>query len=654
HVYLFRDKLVNEFRFSYTRYNYGWFFTDQSSLGATAPDIGITSLSNLAVSSTFPQGRKANSFQYQDTLGWTKGKHSIRFGAEILRQLSVQVAPFNSRGIVNYSSSANNAFTGGAITGLANFIDNYSGSNVNPVQILFGSGRYEPNLFTWSLFFQDSYKMFPELTVNFGLRYENFGQPANLFKYPAFTGYADADALTTQKVHPDNNNFGPSVGFSWNPQSGGWLTGNGKMVVRGGYQVSYDTWFNNLLSNIAGAGPNALSNVPVAGSSTAATPRGNANQSAVLPKLVPTPVTPYSTMSSVFNQNIQNPYYHRFSLGIQREMPGRMVFDLSYVGTLGRQLFFTNPLNPALPNATFTGTGVQANGQTLRLFPNRGLIQIRDSGLTSNYNAMQLQVRRKFGETALGNLAFSSSYTWSKSLDVLSETFATNSSGQNPSRSPAFGIPLSQLDYGPSDNDRRHVWSTIVQWNLRGPKQGVLGQILGGWSVAPIITLQSGTPFTILNGFDRDFDGSSLGDRPNIGNQAAPLNTRAKVVATGVCATGLQNPATNGCVTANDVHFVQVTSYSPTSPLIEGRNANLTPTGYFTVDANILKTFRLSERVNFEYRAEIFNITNNQNFNTPVSATNRNVTAATGTNFLNYGLLDGGSRTMRMGLKLIF
>ena len=104
-------------------------------------------------------------------------------------------------------------------------------------------------------------------------------------------------------------------------------------------------------------------------------------------------------------------------------------------------------------------------------------------------------------------------------------------------------------------------------------------------------------------------------------------------------------------MTANDVHFVQVTAYSPTSPLIEARNANYT-TRYLDLDANVLKTFKITERVGFELRGEFFNITNNQNFDTP--SANRNVTTQNGINFLNTSILNGGSRTMRVGGKIKF
>jgi outer membrane receptor protein involved in Fe transport len=665
HAYTITNNLVNEFRFSYSRNNYGWFFDDATSAGATAPDITIGGLSNLAVSSTFPQGRIANSWQFQDGVSWTHGKHSFRFGGEFLRQLAKQVAPFNSRGAITYSQAivSSNATTGfppgGTITPLANFIDNFGGSASNPVSISFGSGLYRPNLFTYAFFGQDSWKIRRDLTFNYGVRYENFGQPANVFKYPAFVGYGDADIASTAKVKPDNNNFAPSIGLAWNPTwnnaIGHFFTGDGKAVLRAGYQVSYDTWFNNLLSNMAAGSPNALANQTIASVVATATPRGRANFASVLTTAVPVAINPYSQQTSDFDQNIRNPYYHRFSLGIQREIPKNMVVDLSYVGTLGRQLYYTNPLNPALPNATGTASATQAASANcpapclLRFAANRGLVQVRDSGLTSSYNAMQATVRSKGMDTFIGRMAFVSAYTWSKNLDVLSETFATNSSGQNPSRSPVFGS-LKDIDWGPSDNDRRHVWTTALAWDVRGPKHGILYQILGGWQFAPIITMQSGTPYTVLNGTDRDWDGSTLGDRGTISNPNASIYSFARI--SGSCATGYSNPA-SGCVDPNSVYWISKNT-TAADPNQERRNANRT-LGYFNVDANVLKTFRVTERWKLEYRAEIFNLNNNQNWDTPVASGDRNITTSSASRFLNpFITKNGGNRSMRMGLKVIF
>lgn len=649
-TYQFTNSLVNEFHFGFTRGNYQ-FNPAPGAIGALIPQTTVTSLNVPAITSTFPQGRVANTFQYEDSVTWTKGHHAFKFGGEIVRQLATQVAPFNGRGTIAYSNitaaqSSNNA----AITAVANFIDDYAGfSSGGPLQKLFGSGRYHPNLFTWSLFAQDTYKMSPDLTLVYGLRYENFGQPANIFEHPAFVGYGTNDYLSTAKVNHDNNNIGPSVGFSYNPHVDFPLL-NGKTVVRGGYQVTYDNFYNNLLSNMIGASPNSPANIAVASTTnTAAQPRGTFGISSGIPGLTPS-LNPYTAQSSVFSKNIRNPYYHHISFGVQEQLPAGIVLDVAYVGSLGRQLFFTNPINPGVPGKGGAATQSTPYGtQVQRVYANRGVIQLRDSGLTSNYHSMQVQVRHGGLKTMAGRVYFSSSYTWSKNLDVLSETFGTNSSPQNPSRSMVTAGPLGYIDYGPSDNDRRHVSSTVLLWNIRGPEHGWLSYIAGGWAVSPILAVQSGTPFTVLNGTDRDYDGSTLGDRADIGSLKAPVNTRGLVSTT--CASGLSDGATGACTTRDQVRFVQVTAYNPNQT--QSRNQTYT-TRYLKLDTDLLKTFSIGERWKAELRGEFFNVTNNQNFDTPASSTNRDVTASATTNFLNTSILNGGSRTFRVGAKVKF
>lgn len=656
-TYVISNSWTNEFRFSYERFNFGFPLADPNGLGSTLPDIFPGSgFSDIGVSSTFPQGRVANSYQYQDTMALVRGKHSFRFGGEILRQLASQLAPFNGRGTLSYFDSTNNAFVGpNTIPAFANFIDDFSGPTGNGfANISFGSGRYRPNLFTWTLFFQDAWKVSPNLTLNAGLRYENFGQPANVFKFPAFTGFTNADAGSTARVNSDNNNFGPTVGFAYSPKWEksplGWFSGNGKAVIRGGFQTSYDTFYNNLLSNLAAGSPNALTNPLVPGVSNASTPRGVANASNVLATAQPSPITPLSTYTSIFGKNIRNPYTDHWSLGVQREIPASMVLDLAYVGGVSRQLFYTSQVNPNLPNATNTAAGA-------RLFPNRGVIQTRDSGLNANYNSMQLQVRRGFQATPVGQIGFSSSYTWSRNMDILSETFGTNSGLQNPSVSPANNN-LRLFDYGPSDNDRRHSWTTAMNWQLRGPKTGFLGETIGGWEVDPIVTLQSGTPFTPAEGIDRNLDGTTIGDRPDVGNMNAPLSTRGVQVGPSVCATGLQNFDTKACVTANDVRWIEVGLGGQPSALTSSRNSVYTP-GFVNVDMNILKTFNITERFKFEYRAEIFDLLNIRNFNVVPGAsgiTGTTKTLNSSNTFLSWApeRMAAGNRTMRMGVKVIF
>jgi len=182
-----------------------------------------------------------------------------------------------------------------------------------------------------------------------------------------------------------------------------------------------------------------------------------------------------------------------------------------------------------------------------------------------------------------------------------------------------------------------------------------VGKVLGGWQWNGIVTFQSGAPFTIANGRDRNGDGQTGPDRPDLGNPNAPHNTRAVVVAVGTCATGLQNPDTLGCVTRNDVYVVQVAAATGTSliapgPATLGRNTEHSkPVQNF--DMSLFKTFRLNERWKIEYRVEAFNV-----FNHPqqTGLPGLDVTNTTVGRFLNYDFVSGGRRTARMGLKIIF
>ncbi len=671
HTYMISNHTTNEVRFNFQRVNLGYPLANPESVGNTLPQISLTGLSSIGVSSTYPQGRVSNSYQYQDTATTIRGTHSIRFGGDILRQLARQQAPFNYRGTASYFSTSSSTLVPGGVTSMANWIDDYAGTSSGPVSITFGSGIYYPNLFRWTLFAQDGWKVTQHLTLNYGIRYENFGQPANSFKYPAYTGNTPGAITTSTKVNPDNNNFGPSFGFAWNPDpKSGWLAnkllaklfGKGKLVVRGGYQLTYDTWYNNLLSNMAAGSPNALANVPVPSSSTAATPRGLSNLSAVLPSLVPTAVDDLSSASSQFDANIRNPYTQRWSLGIQREILGKTVLDIAYVGSVTRKQFRTVAMNPYLPNAALNGFGS-------RIVSTIGARQIRASFVNGNYNSMQLGIRRRFSNTPVGGLSFDSNYTWSRNMDTGTETFATNGSPQNASISPILveRMGLSgNIDYGPSDNDRRHMWSTSLMWDIRGPKSGILGQILGGWSTASTLTFRSGVPYTVLNGFDRMYEGGADATalRPDVGNPNAPVDTRAVTVPVGAasasaCPSGLRDlnvtaSASNGygCTTSDQVRWIAVTSYSVPGANTAGRNSVYT-SGYSSVNLNALKTFRFTEKVRLEYRAEIFNLLNHENFDSPGSVT-KTVNGTGAGLFLNFTQISGGSRTMRMGLKLLF
>ncbi|HYH00515.1 MAG TPA: TonB-dependent receptor [Terriglobales bacterium] len=646
-TYVISSHVTNELRLNYARVAVDWpLMAAPGSLGATHPTIAITGFTTMGTSASYPQGRTFNNYELQDTMTWIHGKHTFRFGLDVNKQIARQSAPVTTRGALTYADATSPL---GTTFAFANFLDDFSGTGLNTVSRQFGTPVYHPTTTRQSYFIQDSWKATPQLTLNFGLRYDLFGQPANgNFPYPAVS-MDPANFPNKAEIPVDKNNFGPNFGFSYNPQWG--FFSDGKTVIRGGFQIGYDGWYNNLLSNMAAGAPNNPTNVAYNGVANSATPRGQVGIYNVrFPTLTAAAFNPLADSASQFTPNIRNPYTMRWSFGVQRETRWGMLVDLSYVGSVGRKLFISRELNPVMPRADGTaGT---------RMFPTMGSRTVRDSAANSNYNSLQLDVRSKAKETVLGGVTFTSSYTWSHNLDVQSETFAT--SGQQSAYASSRWLALQDLniDYGNSDLDRRHRWVTSLIWDIRGPKHGFLGQAFGGWSITAAIPVMSGTPFSVSNNYDRDGDGSAVADRPNIGNTRMPIWTRALISTTAQnCASGLWNPDAKGCTTADQVYWVQAKG-APNEKT--ARRNNVFSEGAIYADVNVMKKFRVTEGFNLEARAEIFNIGNNMNFNyapTGLNGYGLRITQPAG-RFMPWQESDyytsPGNRTMRLQLKAIF
>jgi hypothetical protein len=269
-------------------------------------------------------------------------------------------------------------------------------------------------------------------------------------------------------------------------------------------------------------------------------------------------------------------------------------------------------------------------------------------------------------------MLFTSSYTWSKALGVVDDVFATSAGtgvtmSANPVRPQYTGWRTS--DYGPSDNDRRHLWATSVVWDLPNKlKMPVLSQILNGWTVSGNIFVRAGAPFSMWNGVDRDLDGTATNDRPDIGNINASLKSAAQAVPAATCSTGWQTLYGNGCVTPNDVHWLYYPANSTVSyaPFAAGKqsqkNSLVSKGGFISSDASIIKNIKVREGMNVEYRAEIFNLANTMNYSfTPggtvlstIFNSKDKTTGMPSAPFLDYSQTNAGNRTMRMQLKFSF
>src|SRR5262249_40145329 len=146
-------------------------------------------------------------FQETQTKLW--GRHTFRYGSELLRQLATQQPSSYTQGEINFGNSP-------GYSAFANYLDDFSGQP-GRVRRTIGATTLHPNDFRQAYFFQDTWKTAPSLTLTLGLRYENFGQPVNALRFPAFTGFDPNLFLQPNHVDSDNKDFGPAFGLAWSP-----------------------------------------------------------------------------------------------------------------------------------------------------------------------------------------------------------------------------------------------------------------------------------------------------------------------------------------------------------------------------------------------------------------------------------------------------
>jgi len=620
--YTFGPSYTNEFRFSYERPDAELGTTWPGSVPAaqTLPGITITAVAapGLNNSGQFYYG---NNFLVQETQTKLDGGHAFRYGVEFLRQNITEAPVAATVGKVAFVPST-------SYSAFANFLDDFSGPSAVNAKV-FGATPFHPGQLRQSYFFQDNWKVTRTLALTLGLRYENSGQPANSLAYPAFAGFDPSQFLVRHEVHRDNLDFGPAFGLAWSPSlNSGWLRtllGDGKTVWRGGYQISYDGFFTQLMTTTAVGTPNAI-NTKITAPNTG---RGAPNWFERLPTSAAAPSL--TDAQNALDPNLRNPYTERWSFGFQRQLPQSILLDVSYIGSESHRLYTPADWNPRLLSG-------------VHLYPNYGQVLVVDNEGNSSYHALQARLDRRFSR----GFQLSASYTWSKDIDSISDI--VGGLAQSPASTSALtSVPISQgglkLDRGLSDYDRTHRLTIVYLWAIPGPRSGWMRSALSGWSLAGITTFQSGTPFTVGNGFDRNNDGFSE-DRPDIGNPNAPLNTRA--VVSNKCATGYQNPDTLSCVSPGDVHWVEGMGF-PNAATV-GRNT-LHTGGTNNFDLNLTKSIPLRETARLELRWEALNAFNHPQF---IQVPMMEVLGTPAGRFLNRDFTNSGIRTMWVQAKVVF
>ncbi|MFN0122151.1 MAG: carboxypeptidase regulatory-like domain-containing protein [Blastocatellia bacterium] len=575
------NRLVNEFRINYSRFfvlfggggsggpgnipgieNLDKALTNMNIGGITA---GGRSLISIGPATNLPQGRDVKAYQYNDTLSITLGNHQLKTGFDF-RKLD-NFAPF--------LPNVNGSFLFSNLTEL---------STNNPTNLTVALG---PSDLTYGekdqyYFFQDDWRIRPNLTLNLGVRYENTGQPINLLNDLTLKRESAAsgafwrqnlpiEARTIPRVPVDNNNIAPRVGFVYSPQyNGGFmgkLVGDKKTTVRGGYSVAYEASFYNLLLNISTSAPTVFSTTVVGPRVPGGTPTGDVVRNAAIQANVIrfNAFDPRLLNRTLPSAGFKAPYSQQWSLGIQREF-GRNVFEVRYVGTKGTGIFQTinanpfignlvngfsrpyfNPATNAAASLTFPGfaskLGVNATPLTCtdnpatvgenegacngRLLP-VGTIRERINGVKSIYHGLQ----SRFDSRLANQLTLGASYTWSHAIDNSSEVFSF--AGGNSVAVSQNPLDLTRAERGNSGFDARHVFTTNFLWEVPWMKEqkGLVGRVLGGWQVNGILLVQAGRPFTPIQnlasrnpyedgGYMAGFFGGASHFRPFAGNPTA-------------------------------------------------------------------------------------------------------------------------------------
>jgi hypothetical protein len=635
-------RLTNEARFGYGRFNVEFAPRDQQ-VGVAGPVFSFTGaglgegITSVGLPTGFPQGRLFNNYQFQDTISYTIGNHTLRFGADLNLQRSRQGIPFNSRGILTFAGS-------GGFNSFGNFVDQFSGRGAGGAAIQFGSPIIFPNAFYQNYFVNDTWRVKENLTLNLGLRYENYGTPFNAIRFPAFGGF-DQPVETVVRQQRDNNNFAPRFSFAYQPRFFKGLFGENKTVFRGGFAVNYDFFFNNILSNTAATVPNSFGVTNLGASLPAPTnPRGIANFGVAS---LPTTGTPDPLASiNTIPRNLVNSQTYVYNFSIQRELPFNLIGDVAYVGSRGTRLFINEQLNPGIGGAFNT---------LIRAFPNRGSVVARTNGGDSSYNSLQARLDRRFNSGLLLRFA----YTFSKAVDdVNSEVFVTT--GGSSVGSDPFN---RTVDRSRASFDVPHRFVATFIYDVPSlVKSGFGHTLLGGYSIAGTYRLQSGnaeSPF--VGGIDLNGDGSAFNDRPAISNPSAAPNSVgfsnfiAENFISGVTSPTGFSDVNGNPINPSDVRFLVSESIRTG---LAGRNILRGPRQN-RLDLSLTKAINLGltrlEADRFEIRFDFFNA-----FNTPQFAPGTgDVTDTTFNDFrfnsgnLNIGNVNAG-RIGQFQLRYVF
>lgn len=620
-----RPTVLNDFRVSYNRYvtstNAENPETAERIPSIEVPDLGLRQFNSgagrtgIGLAANLPQSTFVNGYQLQNSISVIKGSHAMKFGIDFRRQEQFGTFLPQLRGRLEYAN-------------LQRLVDDQATAAQINALLPGALSTLRYRFYDYFFYLQDEWRISTNFTLTYGIRYESPGNP--------FQNLADQNqrVLELNNNNPayaytpvparDTNNWAPRVGFNYRIGSADgpmrWLTGDGKLVLRGGYSRTFDVMFLNIPLNIGSSFPFVFAyDVPV-DPSVPGSVRSNAFRAieAIRGGATPPLNNPNLLIRTITSKDFRAPLSEQVSLQFQRELPGGYAMTMGYVGTKGTGLFQSID-----GNAPILGAGGR------REDPSRGVIRERCNCTSSTYHSLQTSIEKRLAR----NFSFAGHYTWSSFIDGASEVFNPSARGEI-----AFSQDPTNRDAerGRSTYDRPHRLSIngLFEMPFMREQRGVLGRILGGWQVSGFLTLQSGAPFTVLNGTDPL--GRTAGNV--VGTPTRPdLNTSlelSKMTVREIQAAG------------GSSLFRGITAAHPTGAGNAGRNI-LRANGVNRLDLGIIKNFRVVEGKTLQLHANFFNATNTRDWGIPDAV-------YSSASFLLEGPTDGGSRRIMMGLRFVF
>jgi hypothetical protein len=516
-------------------------------------------------------------------------------------------------------------------------------------------------------------------------------------------GFAKASSLGKG----DHNNFGPRIGFAWD------MFGNGKTALRGGFGVSYESTLYNPLSNSRWNPPyysfNLADSAALDGGDsvivygpttcnaggTVCTPSGAAptfNGPATNPGqgtgaqavgnltgwAASNPQTAFLT-GIIFPQGVRDPYVYNFYFGLQHEIMPKLSVEANYVGTAGHKLFRADDVNRIPGGHLPVGGCVQdIFGRTLCGQPggvinsNYGNLRVWENAANSNYNALQLSVKKQTSHGLLFNL----NYTWSHSIDDGSTWHSGGTTANGDAAGDGFTTDWTKpgLDRGNSLFDIRHRLVFSYVWDLPlGKHSGFLGQVLNGWQYNGIWSFQTGAHWSP---YDRRSSKLREISDPDTTCTAADVNTGncqnlGGAYELNTTNSHSRNNRPNSTVSGFDgaTHDQWANGFGPewapgggifTTPCLGcpgnlGRNTFVGP-GQWFADMSLFKNFKVTERVGLQFRVESFNVFNHTNFLLAEPGQAASETTHNQFPISNFGQAGGtlNPRNLQFGLKVNF